>query len=123
MVAALETTRAIRRDEREPGRARRRRQRVRDLVGSDRSEGAEAALLPGAHEPTDALVVRDGGTGGRESEAAAGALATPLHGPGGRSAAAVAPGRAQPREGVAAGPAQLLSGGVAGDAAHGQDQV
>ena len=123
MMAALEAARAIRRDEREPGRTRRRRERGRELVGSDRSEGAEAALLPGAHEPANALVVRDGGTGGGEREAAAGALATPLDGPGGRSATAVAPGRAQPREGVAAGPTQLLSGGVADDAAHGQNQV
>src|SRR5262245_32869095 len=123
MVAALESARAVRWDEREPGRSRRRRERVGELVGGDRGEGAEAAFLPGADEPANTLVVRDGGAGGGEREAAAGALATPLNGPGGRSAATVAPGRAQPREGVAAGPTQLLSGGVADDAAHGQDQV
>src|SRR5262245_35599639 len=123
MLAALEAARAIRRHDLRPGRTGQRRQRVRDLVGTDRREVAEAALLPGADEPADVLVVRDGGTGRGEREAAAGALSAPLDGPGGRSAAAVAPGRGQPREGVAAGPAQLLSGGVADDAAHGQDQV
>jgi hypothetical protein len=121
-VASLETAPTIGRDERERRRAG-WRERVGNGVRSCGGQRAEPALLPRAHEPANALVVRDGGAGGGEREAAAGALAAPRHRPRGGSTTTVAERRAESRESFATGPAQLLSRGVADDAAHGQDQI
>ena len=121
-MPAVEAAGAVGRDERERSRSW-RDERVGDRVRGNRSERPEPALLPGADEPANTVVVRNRGTRRGEREPAAGTLATPRDGPRCRSAAAVAERRAEPREGVAASPAQLLPGGVADDAAHGQDQV
>jgi hypothetical protein len=122
VVASLETTPTIGRDERERRRAG-WRERLGNGVRSFGGQRAEPVLLPRPDKPANALVVGDRGAGGDEREAAAGALAAPRHRPRGRSTAAVAERRAESREGVATSPAQLLSCSVADDAVHGQDQI
>ena len=98
-------------------------QRCRECAGRHRCKRPQAALLPGAHELPDRRVVRDGGTGRSECEAAACALTAPLDRPRGWSAAASAERRDEPREGAATGRTELLAAGPADDAAQGQDQV
>lgn len=122
VVASLETAPTIGRDKTERRRAG-RRERVDNGVRGCGGQRAEPALLPRPDESANALVVRDRGACGGKRETATGALAAPRHRPRGWSTAAVAERRAESREGVATGPAQLLSRGVADDAAHGQDQV
>jgi hypothetical protein len=69
MVAALERPRAVGRDEGERVHSRPRHGLRHDLRGLG-GQAAEPALLPGANQPANVVVVLDPGTGRGERESA-----------------------------------------------------
>jgi hypothetical protein len=66
-------------------------------------------LLPTGDQPSDGVVVGDGGAGRRERQAAAGTLAAARDGPGGGRATALAKRWQQARQSLAAAVAELLA--------------
>src|SRR5207247_10518143 len=83
VVPAPEDPLAVRRHERQRGDTRPLDSGDDELGGVARKP-TEAALLPRAHEPADALVVLDRRPRGGEREATARALPAAAHGPRGR---------------------------------------
>jgi hypothetical protein len=108
MVSTLEPAIRIARDE-DDTRGNRSRHRLADDRRSPAGKPAQATLLPGAHDRTKPVVVRQHRPSTREGEPATGAFATTTHGPRRRSTAARAQGRLDPAERVRAALAHLCS--------------
>ena len=120
MVSTLEPALRIARDE-DDTRGNRSWQRLADDRRSPTGKPAQATLLPGAHDRTKPVVVRQHRPSAREGEPATGAFATTMHRPRRRSTAPRAQGRLDPTERRRAAVAHLSSGKRADETALRQE--